>query len=577
MSKRALTPAPLPSAKRLHTSGHPVYRPNQLLNFENSLYDELILCIFSHLSWIDLCVTQATSKNWARLAADNELWRIQYLNHYGRTRLRGAKGFIGRLDGREVRPLPGRAKADQYKDWKWMFRISSNWRKGRCVVESSLDPSTPHSNLTERATPPFPSEAERTLIILAGSLIISATSRTTNLPAITITNDQNQHHTVQIPYQDDTDFTGISALALDQSPPTSGHLSLACFLRNGGISVLEFNHSSPSNAIQKYTYLPSRGSTRLQNVIHAVYYHPLLATLSNTFSLSIYDLSSSTIRHTQTLSSFTSYPPASLILSCLSPMNFKLVIAYSVPVYPRHWSIGATELILSGSSEPHVGTSSNAAGFSSASFREDYKYPLSSMISVISSRTIRAFDVPSGWVDESSLRAMREQWGRKLSSVADAQTDGKWVIIAPGESQSYEHDNAHSSISPSSGSESSSPSPVSASLHSPTNLQLYRLILPSQSTSISASPPKLNFVRTLHGQTGPVSSLALADGRCVSLGLNGSIWVWDLEGGTGAEVAPADQSLGNQTSQAMVGTVSFDERRIVTAHAGSVVVRRFDI
>lgn len=130
MSKRALTPVPLPPAKRLHTAAPSIPYPPQLLSFENSLYDELILCIFSHLSWVDLCVTQATSKKWARLAADNELWRKQYLRVYCRTRLRGAKGFIGRLDGREVRPLPGRARADQYKDWKWMFRISSNWRKG---------------------------------------------------------------------------------------------------------------------------------------------------------------------------------------------------------------------------------------------------------------------------------------------------------------------------------------------------------------------------------------------------------------------------------------------------------------
>ena len=45
-------------------------------------------------------------------------------------RLRGVRGFIGRGDGREVRPLPGRAKAEDVKDWKWMFRISSNWRTG---------------------------------------------------------------------------------------------------------------------------------------------------------------------------------------------------------------------------------------------------------------------------------------------------------------------------------------------------------------------------------------------------------------------------------------------------------------
>jgi hypothetical protein len=35
------------------------------------------------------------------------------------------------MDGREVKALPGRARVDGVKDWKWMFRISSNWRTGK--------------------------------------------------------------------------------------------------------------------------------------------------------------------------------------------------------------------------------------------------------------------------------------------------------------------------------------------------------------------------------------------------------------------------------------------------------------
>ncbi len=142
MTKHRLSPAPLPPSKRLHSinsdGSHPSSKPR--LTFETALYDELILCIFSHLSWVDLCATQSTSRTWCRLAADNELWRVLYLRVYGRPRLRGARGFIGRADGREVRSLPGRAKIEDLKDWKWMFRISSNWRTGmqglayRCKV-----------------------------------------------------------------------------------------------------------------------------------------------------------------------------------------------------------------------------------------------------------------------------------------------------------------------------------------------------------------------------------------------------------------------------------------------------------
>ena len=130
MSKRSLSPAILPPSKRLHTTRITKPPPLQPLRFDNCLYDELILYIFSYLSWVDLCISQPTNRNWARLTADNELWRDLYLRTYGRTRLRGSKGFICRADGREVKQLPGRAKSDQLKDWKWMFRISSNWRKG---------------------------------------------------------------------------------------------------------------------------------------------------------------------------------------------------------------------------------------------------------------------------------------------------------------------------------------------------------------------------------------------------------------------------------------------------------------
>lgn len=288
--------------------------------------------------------------------------------------------------------------------------------------------------------------------------------------------------------------------------------------------------------------------------------------------------------HSQTLSSFTSHPPSSLVLSTPSPTTYKLVLAYAIPVYPAHWSVGATELIISGFSSAAPASSELSRPF--GSIQSAYEPAMT----VLATRTARAFDVPQGWIDDRKMKIMREQWGRKVENVSDTQTDGKWVIIAPGRKREGELSRRGASPTPSSNSSSSemtSPNHYSSqsslsSLHSPTHLQLYRLHLPSTASSLSTQP-KLTFVRNLHGQTGSVSALSLADGRCVSLSTNGSIWVWDLEGGTGAEVAPLsfgydeDEISDEDGNWQGKGTIVFDERRIISAGRRGVQVRRFDV
>ena len=336
--------------------------------------------------------------------------------------------------------------------------------------------------------------------------------------------------------------TSITALALDQSrPPNDNHTRVASFLATGEFTIFSINHAVPSTSSPVLKYVPSSITTRNSPIIQAAYHHPLLITLSESFRLSLYDLSDDKVSHTQTLSSFTSYPPSSLVLSCPSATAYKLVLAYAIPVYPAHWSVGATELMISPSP----------------------------VMSVSSTRTTKAFDIPPGWVDEQKMQAVREQWSRKVSRVADTQTDGKWVVLAPGSSLSTP--SPHPATSP----ESSSLA-VAPSSQSPSSLQLYRLYLPA-STSLS-SVPKLTFVRTLHGHMGPISSLALADGRCVSLGVNGSIWVWDLEGGTGAQVSASCVEAQIPLNGLNVkGSIAFDERRIIVADVGGVMMRRFDV
>ncbi|OBZ66562.1 hypothetical protein A0H81_13471 [Grifola frondosa] len=388
MSKHTLSPAPLPPSKRLHTrsmlESHPPTAPRS--SFDTVLYDEIILVIFSYLSWTDLCAIQCTNKNWARLALDNQLWKSLYLAEYGRARLRGVRGFIGRGDGREVKPLPGRVKAEEVKDWKWMFRISSNWRTGRCSVEH-------FDTGVERASSAISSQSkvveDQTFVVLAGDITIIASSLPSSFPSISLISPRHTTHVLKCPSSRLGVTTQITALALDQSPPSCGqHSRVICFLSTGEFCLFSINHHTPSSSSRLLTYVPSSKTARTSPIIQAVYHHPLLVTLSQSFHLSLYDLSSNTVAHTQTLTSFTSYPPSSLVLSHLPP---------------RHTN-SFSQLIISNGEN--------------------------SRMEVSATRTARAVDVPQGWVDEQKLRAMREQWARKVSRVADTQTDGKDILLA---------------------------------------------------------------------------------------------------------------------------------------------------
>jgi len=280
--------------------------------------------------------------------------------------------------------------------------------------------------------------------------------------------------------------------------------------------------------------------------IQAAYYHPILLMLSGAFVLSIYDLSEhGKVKYIQGLSSFTSYPPTSIIISpSYGTQNvLKVVLAFSVPVYPRHWSVGVTELLIKlGDDLGGIFTSPT----------------------LISTRTVRTFDLPLRWIDEDQLKIIQEQWGRKVEKVADTQTDGKWVVLAPlsasASSSSYRRNR-----------------PTSFS----NALQQYRLTLPP---TPSAGTPKLVFVRYLYGPESDVEKIWVADGRCVSLSVDGGIWVWDLEDGpqgvkgSGESVwlEGAQVEIGDDASWKGRGSVVFDERRIATVRRGEIELRRFD-
>ena len=147
--KRHLSPAHLPPPKRQHGVYSPPARAI-VSSFDSALYDELVLFIFSFLGSRDLCAVEAANKNCSRLACDNQvlalplretdverrhqLWKTLYVRDFGKARLRGGNGFYTRKDGRLVKRLPSRASlvadSSESLSWKWMYRISSNWRNG---------------------------------------------------------------------------------------------------------------------------------------------------------------------------------------------------------------------------------------------------------------------------------------------------------------------------------------------------------------------------------------------------------------------------------------------------------------
>ncbi len=382
-------------------------------------------------------------------------------------------------------------------------------------------------------------------ITLAGKYMIISSPESSHSPPILVFSASGSKHVFHVAPIRTQHPLRITALAVDQSSRTSANLHIAACLSNGDIYVHELHSYS-----RKHYYAPPFKTPRTAPIVQIAYCHPVLVTLSESFTLSVYDLAHEGIQLIHVLTSFTSFPPSSLVLTMPESQTYKLILTYASPVYPAHWSVGVTEVILS-----------NAALHAPTS---PFTSPTRPPSLLLSTRSTRAFDIPAGWIDEAKLHVVREQWGRKVGSVAGTQTDGRWVVLAPS---------VRGEVPPPGGF-------TPASLP----LQLYRLSSRPLRAGAGAAP-KLTFVRSLLGQTGPVSALALADGRCVSLGVDGRVWVWDLENGSGTEVessASAPRSswpeLDEDGPSTLRGTVAFDERRIISADAtGDVTVRDFDV
>jgi len=366
----------------------------------------------------------------------------------------------------------------------------------------------------------------------------------------------------------------ITSLALDQSPPSSTDtIRLAAFHRSGqfavhGISSLSFESHELYIYSTEATH-NSQSNPRTSDIVCAAYHHPILITLSSAFYLSVYHLPNPGENNTsravnrprlhQILHSFSSFLPSSMSLTRSSSTSFKLVIANAVPVFPAHWSAAVSELVITveeqgvpgANLDVSVGITTTRHATAVGNGWLPYHPPLSS---------------PSGSSDDETddlhhiiaqTRAM-EQWGRKVGNIVGIQTDGKWVVLAGDDN----------------------------------TLQVYRLHRPPVPSQIA-----LTFVQTLYGHTSGISTLKVADGRCVSVGREGGMWIWDLEAGWAAPVRlPGDDGSGiheleedpggsgtsesavSTTASSNVRTMAFDERRIVSSTGSDgYFIWRFDL
>ena len=387
------------------------------------------------------------------------------------------------------------------------------------------------------------------------------------------------------------DESPVTSMALDQSPNTSPDvLRLASFHDLGTIFIHDVSTSLLSSDTveggtgREFSRTLYRLGTefseaptlrpRQSNIVASAYHHPLLVTLSAAFHLSVYYLppASSSTSHRepksvplqpilqQSLHSYTSCPPSSMSLTRASKSMFKLVVAYSVPVFPAHFTAGVCEVLISLNDQ------------SSSSLSKTSVLAVSGSLARIMSIRTASANIPCDWHDTSlyptspydegsnpSLdtgsqqyyaRLAAEQWDRKVGNVVGVQTDGKWVVL---------------------GSEDGT-------------LQVYRLFRPPSSSN--AVPMSLSYQRSLYGHTAGIAGLKVTDGRCVSLGKEGVIHVWDLEEGWSVEVGAGAGLGGDETDKQDLGgnhhgqpvVVLFDERRILatdTRHGG-VSVWRFD-
>ncbi len=126
-------------------------------------------------------------------------------------------------------------------------------------------------------------------VLLTGSLVITSQPTLSASPLIYLRRTSGLPIALSGSHRSKTP-THITTLTLDQSPPSDSYIiRLACFYDNGEFSIFLIEHTNPESSRRLISYLPQRKSERTAPIRQAAYHHPLLATLSEAFHLSLYN------------------------------------------------------------------------------------------------------------------------------------------------------------------------------------------------------------------------------------------------------------------------------------------------
>ena len=322
----------LPISKRTRTR-----HPDDHLD---SLSDELLIHILQLLPLETIIQCQRLSRRFYTLAGDSQIWKSLYYTRFVLPRalripgIRTARDDLLNFSSKKSRWLSEDALVNpvdgKETNWKGQYKLRHNWSIGACDIQEI--------HVADRAAVPSMQ------VKLAEKVVV-----TTDKEGLRAWGLRDKELIAKYPLGGDL---LPSCLAVDELHSENG-LGIAVGFVNGGWGVWRLD-TKEKKFVPTYRH-PESSNGKLGAIAYA---HPYVLTITDSQRLSLYtfDLeqgstvpdtnTASTPRLLASLQSHTSWPPLSL---SLRPTSSYLIasIAYSLPVYPRGYTVGIQELHLS--------------------------------------------------------------------------------------------------------------------------------------------------------------------------------------------------------------------------------------